>query len=480
MKEGTNFLGKFFGNKTNKNENPDTSVKDTSSQQPQIFNQNSDQELRQLIASIESEPRINISTHEEGYSHQEQKDNKWSPAYIIEKETSPSKDETKLVDFQENEERNVMSEKDEKIAALKSEIAEQNSKYLKLENEFRMFVEMVTSKINSPLSQDDITQSSDKILNDPSVKDAILLGDDAEETVSVEATVVNPEPEEVEEISLLENPEVVEKDDIVPQVETEHLEKMEDNPLEGIVEQVKLDGNVEEDPLEDVYKSDEYAKDPDVLHVPEPDEGNDFYSQDEDNTSAGDVFPQEEADSPVENEDYSLHVSIEKEFVKLSNQILQLNQEITQKFKVDESKDKIIDNLHRELQGFKDNQTKDIIKPIILGLIQMMDRMKKQADEFESVEELNPNKLVKVIKDFVQDIEDILYRQGIDSYNSGMEAFDAKRQQIVKTIKVDDPSKDKTVAEVVGNGYIWDEKIIRPERVKVYVYDQTKAKINVN
>jgi molecular chaperone GrpE len=466
LKEGS-FLEKIFGNKSirNENSNNDTSAKDASLQQPQFVNQIRGEELSQLISSINAETKININDHE-GKHRQLEQITESSP-YISEKEVPKSKVETKIIDFKENEERNVRNEKDEKIAALESEIAElrrENRRYSALEDKVKMLDEIINSKFNSPHSQVDLTESSNRNVCDESFDDSIVLEDTSE---NVDETT-NQVFAEVEEISVPET--LIPKDDgeAASQVDVEHLVNLEDTPLEGVAVQIEQTEAVDDSLLADIHDS----EDPGIQDNSQCDENT--------STQNGSRDSEEEVVTLVENEDNSLQVSIEEKFAKLSNQIFQLNQEITQKFKVDESKDKIIDNLHRELQGFKDNQTKDFIKPIILELIQMMDRTKKQADEFESAEELNPKKLVNVIKNLVQDIEDILYRQGIDSYNCETEAFDAKRQQIARTIKVDDPSKDKTVAEVVGNGYIWDEKIIRSERVKVYVYDQTKTKINAN
>ncbi|MGX2958152.1 nucleotide exchange factor GrpE [Peribacillus sp. JNUCC 23] len=189
-----------------------------------------------------------------------------------------------------------------------------------------------------------------------------------------------------------------------------------------------------------------------------------------------------QSDSVVWGEEVSLATTsfelkemVYEGFVKLENKLGILGKEFNTKLVVDEGKEKIIDNLHRELQLYKDDQIKDIVKPLINDLILMSDRTRKIVEGFEKDEELYPKKLLRILNDCVQDIEDILYRQGVESFTSDSETFDIKRQQIVKTIKTDDSSKDKKIAEITGKGYEWDGKLLRHEKVNVFVFEKQKA-----
>ena len=180
-------------------------------------------------------------------------------------------------------------------------------------------------------------------------------------------------------------------------------------------------------------------------------------------------------EDPSNVEEISITQFMQEGFQKLEKKVNEINGEFASKLKYDESKDKIIDNLHRELQTYKDDQIKKIKEPVIHELIIMADRTKKLIQAFDKEEELYPQKLIRVIKDSFQDIEDALYRQSVISYNCEGDTYDAKRQQIIKVIKIDDVSKDKKVAEVVGNGYEWNGKIFRAEKVNIYQYEGPKT-----
>ena len=57
-----------------------------------------------------------------------------------------------------------------------------------------------------------------------------------------------------------------------------------------------------------------------------------------------------------------------------------------------------------------------------------------------------------------EDLEDILYRQNIESYRVPGHEVDVRRQKIIQTVPTDDKSKDNLVAVRVADGY---ERVIR-------------------
>ncbi|WP_169891060.1 nucleotide exchange factor GrpE [Litchfieldia alkalitelluris] len=144
------------------------------------------------------------------------------------------------------------------------------------------------------------------------------------------------------------------------------------------------------------------------------------------------------------------------------------------KMMVDAQKDQIIDNLHRELQDYKNNENQDRFLPLIRDLIDLIDNLKKHLGEIEKHGYEHPESLVKLIKYTAQDVEDILYRQGIEALPYQKGKLDTKRHKVVKTIKTADIEKDKQIAEVFGKAYSWDERQIRPELVAVYGYQPNK------
>ena len=144
-----------------------------------------------------------------------------------------------------------------------------------------------------------------------------------------------------------------------------------------------------------------------------------------------------------------------------------------QKLKYDNHKEQIIDNLHRELQEYKEDLIKSAVQPIVRDLIMINDNILKLVDNFRaSEEELDANVILTRMEEITLDIDDALYRQGIDTFTSDSDIVDPTRQKIFKTIKTNDASKEKQLAERMRKGYEWDDKIVRKELVTVYVYDE--------
>jgi len=165
-----------------------------------------------------------------------------------------------------------------------------------------------------------------------------------------------------------------------------------------------------------------------------------------------------------------LSQTMEDKFSSVESQMNKLMRDFQTKLMIDEQKNQIIDKLHRELQDYKNNENQDRVLPLIRDLLSLIDNVEKQVRFIRENGYDNPEKLIEMIQNTVQDVEDILYRQGIEALSNQSEKFDSKRHKVIKTIKTTDKDKDKQIAEVFGKAYFWEERQIRPERVAVYVY----------
>jgi molecular chaperone GrpE len=156
----------------------------------------------------------------------------------------------------------------------------------------------------------------------------------------------------------------------------------------------------------------------------------------------------------------------------LDGQLGKLQTEFDGKLKYDQHKEKIIDQLHREVQEYKNDLTKNLLRPMIVDIIHTIDDIGKLVNSHKKTPpaELNPQKLIRQMEDISADLEDILFRQGVEAFNSARPEYDAKRQKIINTETTGDQSKDKTVSKRNRDGYEWDGKVLRQEMVSVYIY----------
>ena len=94
--------------------------------------------------------------------------------------------------------------------------------------------------------------------------------------------------------------------------------------------------------------------------------------------------------------------------------------------------------------------------------------------------EENYKKLLRIVKGIAEDLEDILYRQNIESYRVPGHEVDTRHQKIIQTVPTDDKSKDNLIAVRAADGYEKGDKVLRPERIKIFKYEAPATKPTEN
>ena len=176
----------------------------------------------------------------------------------------------------------------------------------------------------------------------------------------------------------------------------------------------------------------------------------------------------------LENETVKLGIERKNVFEKiqeLNEKMNIMNDTVSQKILNMDFEKNIADKLHKELQGYKNDLYFQLIKPLIMDLINMRERMRKAVKHFSKE---TGEKKVEMLESYVEEIETILENNNIEIYETKKEENDykVKKQRIVKQIKTSDEKLHGKICNILTNGYIYTEKdkIIFPERVEVYVY----------
>jgi molecular chaperone GrpE len=183
-----------------------------------------------------------------------------------------------------------------------------------------------------------------------------------------------------------------------------------------------------------------------------------------------------ESDKDIpENDEFNIERAIESLNMKLdtlNNRLENVETEFQSKIKYDLHKEKIIDDLHRELQEYKNDFIKSLMRPVIIDIIHTIDNITKliKSHKTNDPSELDPLKLIRQMEGIAGDLEDIISQQGVESYTSDQSEFNSKRQRIIETEITDDIAKDKTISRKVLKGYQCEGKILRQEMVNVYIY----------
>lgn len=148
-----------------------------------------------------------------------------------------------------------------------------------------------------------------------------------------------------------------------------------------------------------------------------------------------------------------------------------LRQDFDTKIKYDASKGQLIDSLHHELQVYREGFHFKILRPLFMDLIAMYDDLCRLIEDPRLQEE--QGFFFRNLQSFLETIEEILLRNGVETFQLDGTIFTASRQRTLKVVRTPDPVLDKHVANRVRKGFLYEDKLLRPELVNTYAYDPT-------
>lgn len=159
---------------------------------------------------------------------------------------------------------------------------------------------------------------------------------------------------------------------------------------------------------------------------------------------------------------------------ELSNKVDQMNQLFIQKIAHTTHEEKIVDQMHAELQKYKQDMYAQLVRPILLDIIEMRDSILRMSASFASKPEGEQNIPLKTFSDYAYDVQDILEKNNITIYDSKEgDDFSPIKQKAIKKVTTPVEELHGKIAESLSSGYDYLGKPISPEKVVVYVYKKT-------
>ena len=162
---------------------------------------------------------------------------------------------------------------------------------------------------------------------------------------------------------------------------------------------------------------------------------------------------------------------------ELSDKIEQLSKQFDAKIMHTSHEEKIVDQMHAELQKYKEDMYAQLVRPILLDIIEMRDsimRVSKAYTEKPAEEQIIP---LKTFSDYAYDVQDILEKNNINIYKSKEgDSFTPIKQRVIKKISTPVEELHGKVAESLSDGYEYLGKTISPEKIAVYAYDSSEKK----
>jgi molecular chaperone GrpE (heat shock protein) len=167
---------------------------------------------------------------------------------------------------------------------------------------------------------------------------------------------------------------------------------------------------------------------------------------------------------------------------RVEEELKKIRQDFESKLMYDRHKDALIDKLHRELQDYKGDLLEKIVRPLLMDMIGVNDQLRNEVKFFKDPDQTHePRQMLKSMENLLVYLEEILYRQGVETFTSEEGAvFSAGRQKSLRSITTDDETKHKMIAAVHQPGYEYNGKQIRPELVNIYLYKKPESSAETN
>lgn len=183
---------------------------------------------------------------------------------------------------------------------------------------------------------------------------------------------------------------------------------------------------------------------------------------------------QEEIVDTVEQEDASVSLhDIVKTLAVMDEKIEQMNQLFVRKIQHTTHEEKIVDQMHAELQRYKEDMYSQLVRPILLDIIEVRDSIIRMSNNFALKPEGEQDVPLKTFSGYAFDIQDILEKNNITIYDSkDGDDFNALKQRVIKKVSTPVEQLHGKIAESLSSGYDYMGRAISPEKVAVYIYQK--------
>lgn len=163
----------------------------------------------------------------------------------------------------------------------------------------------------------------------------------------------------------------------------------------------------------------------------------------------------------------------------LINDVSELGDRISELGKLFEAKilhtvheEKIVDQMHSELQKYKEDMYSQLVRPILLDIIEIRDSILRVSQAHQNKPEGEQSIPLNTFELYASDIREILEKNNIDIYRSDENTdFVPVRQRIITKVLTSDHNLHGKVAKSLSDGYNYYGKIISAEKIAAYFYE---------
>lgn len=201
-----------------------------------------------------------------------------------------------------------------------------------------------------------------------------------------------------------------------------------------------------------------------------------FQGEENENNINEEIIINNESESLEDIENNVVCDKVFQEVINLKEKVELMNQLFVKKIQHTEYEEEIVDRMHSELQRYKEDLYSQLVRPILLDIIEIRDSIIRITNVYKEKSEEERNIPLKMFSDYAYDIQDILEKNSIDIFQSKEgDDFNPINQKIVKKVKTFKEELHGKIATSLNSGYDYNGKIISKEKVAIYVYEKQEA-----
>lgn len=154
----------------------------------------------------------------------------------------------------------------------------------------------------------------------------------------------------------------------------------------------------------------------------------------------------------------------------LSAQLGDLEKLFRQKISHTRHEEQVVDTMHQELQLYKKDLYAQLVRPILLDLVEMRSTILRTLGVFSQKPPAEQQLPLSELDAYGEILREILEKNNTQLFHSSEGTdFAPDRQTVIQKVPTADPSMHRKLAQSLSDGYRYLGKVIVPEKVAVYV-----------
>jgi molecular chaperone GrpE len=149
---------------------------------------------------------------------------------------------------------------------------------------------------------------------------------------------------------------------------------------------------------------------------------------------------------------------------RIGAQLQELANTVRGRLVYDEAKEQAFDRLYAELDALKKGAALDYIRPLLLDMILVYDRMEQARQQAAAGQGVVS---AETLQSFIDELLEVLFRRDVSLIECTSASFDYNQQKAIGIVDVPDPGEHQKVDRVVRRGFRLVDRILRPEEVIV-------------